>query len=417
MPAPRYTLALLMETVAASRGATLLEEYDACNATTTIRFKCKCGKEGSKKMRSLIDKGGLTCKKCAMANMVEKTKHTTIERYGVEHSSKIPEVKAKRDATMLERYGVLHTSQSPIIQQKIKESNIKKYGVSCTIHAPEIKEKVKATNLSKYGVEHSFQATEVKEKAKATLLERYGVEHASQMATHKEKVMATCMENYGVSYPMMSAEVKAKSSATSMLRYGTKSPKQNESVKKKTRDTVIAKYGVDHVMKVPEIKEKARISMLKVDKQQQRERTIATNLKKYGVPHTSQSEVVMEKIQRNSKKYKEFTMPSGAVRRVQGYEPFALTELLKAGYTEEQIKTDRADVPRISYEADGKQRVYFPDIWIPHENLIIEVKSTWTASCKTDNIGLKEAATKAAGFNYELWCYDGKGEKVSAAPR
>ncbi len=52
--APRYTLALLLETVA----ATLLEEYDACNATTTIRFKCKCGKEGSKKMRSLIDKGG-----------------------------------------------------------------------------------------------------------------------------------------------------------------------------------------------------------------------------------------------------------------------------------------------------------------------------------------------------------------------
>ena len=44
----------VMETVA----ATLLEEYDACNATTIIRFKCKCGTEGSMKMRSLIDKGG-----------------------------------------------------------------------------------------------------------------------------------------------------------------------------------------------------------------------------------------------------------------------------------------------------------------------------------------------------------------------
>lgn len=250
---------------------------------------------------------------------------------------------------MLERYGVLHASSSPIIRQKVKESNLTKYGVTCTVHAPVIIEKVKATNLSKYGVEYSFQAEEVKEKSKKTLIERYGVAHSSQMADHAEKVKATCIARYGVAHPLMSLEVKAKSVAT-----------------------CLAHYGVHYPLQSPEI---------------------------------------MEKIQRNSKKYKEFKMPSGTVRRVQGYEPFALAELITL-YSEEQIKTDRTDIPHITYESNGKSRRYFPDIYIPHENLIIEVKSTWTATCKKDCLEQKEAATVAAGYRYELWCYDGKGRRI-----
>lgn len=106
-------------------------------------------------------------------------------------------------------------------------------------------------------------------------------------------------------------------------------------------------------------------------------------------------------------------MPSGTIRKVQGYEPFALADLLTT-YTEEQIKTDRADVPTIQYETDdGKKRRYFPDIYIPHENRIIEVKSTWTYTCKTDNISQKQTACEAAGYKYETWCYDGKGVRIN----
>jgi hypothetical protein len=69
-------------------------------------------------------------------------------------------------------------------------------------------------------------------------------------------------------------------------------------------------------------------------------------------------------------------------------------------------------VPRISYEIDGKKKYYFPDIYIPHENKIIEVKSTWTYKCKTDSIQEKGDACKAQGYTYELWCFDGKGNRV-----
>ena len=96
MPAPSYTITLLKDTVASSGGATLLDSYDTCNATTTIRFKCKCGIDHEKKMRSVIDKGGLICKACSKKIMVEKTKQTNLERYGVENSCFLPEVKAKK---------------------------------------------------------------------------------------------------------------------------------------------------------------------------------------------------------------------------------------------------------------------------------------------------------------------------------
>lgn len=106
-------------------------------------------------------------------------------------------------------------------------------------------------------------------------------------------------------------------------------------------------------------------------------------------------------------------MPSGAIRRVQGYEPFALTDLLHHGYTEEQIVTGRTGIPRIQYTADSKARYHFPDIFIPHENRIIEVKSTWTYACKEDNIQLKKTASEEAGYCYEIWCYDRDGKRVN----
>ena len=140
-----------------------------------------------------------------------------------------------------------------------------------------------------------------------------------------------------------------------------------------------------------------------------REKMTNTLNKKYGVEHPNQDPNILEKAQKKS--WKQFTMPSGDVRKVQGYEPFALTDLLKT-YNEDQIKTERKEVPRVSYEVDGKRKYHFPDIFIPHENKIVEVKSTWTYKCKEDNIQLKKKASEDEGYLYEIWCYDGKGNRV-----
>ena len=135
-----------------------------------------------------------------------------------------------------------------------------------------------------------------------------------------------------------------------------------------------------------------------------------TNIERYGVEHAQQNKEIQEKTQNNAKKYKIYKMPSGTLRKVQGYEPFALNELIKS-YTEEQIKTDRKDIPHIQYINNNKNKYYFPDIYIPHEKYIIEVKSTWTMNIDREMINKKGEACKAEGYKYEIWVYTCKGVK------
>lgn len=104
--------------------------------------------------------------------ILEKSKKTLLERYGVEYSiltetakknqkenTNWEEACEKRKATCLEKYGVEFATQDAEIKEKIKQNNLKKYGVVTTLQLPEIKEKIKKTCLEKYGNEH-FGATE-----------------------------------------------------------------------------------------------------------------------------------------------------------------------------------------------------------------------------------------------------------------
>ncbi len=182
---------------------------------------------------------------------------------------------------------------------------------------------------------------------------------------------------------------------TNIIKYGDINPQKNKEVRTRTIETNLHKYGVEYPFQNEDVKQKQKNTMMK----------------RYGVEYNSQSQEIREQQQKNAKKYKEYKMPSGTIRKVQGYEPFALDTLIKT-YTEEQIKTDRKDVPRIQYEVEGKKKYYFPDIFLPHENKLIEVKSTWTYKCKSDNINQKAEACKAQGYNYEIWCYNAKGARV-----
>ena len=247
------------------------------------------------------------------------------------------------------------------------------YGATHPMHVPEFKKKQEDTMISKYGVSHNSLNPDTIQKRKDTLIEHFGVAHHFQLPENIEERRQNCIQKFGVKHHL-----------------------QRDDVLEKQRQTNREKRGVDYSLQSPEVRAKG----------------IATNLLVYGVEYPSQNAEVMERTQKNAKKYKEFKMPSGAVRKVQGYEPFALQDLFAAGYTEEQILTDRKDVPRVTYEVEGKKRYYFPDIFIPHENRIVEVKSTWTYKCKTDNIELKRTACVNGGFKYDLWCYDAKGKRV-----
>jgi hypothetical protein len=121
----------------------------------------------------------------------------------------------------------------------------------------------------------------------------------------------------------------------------------------------------------------------------------------------------MEKSSKNAYKLKDYTLPSGNIIKIQGYENYALDELLQDGILEEDIINGCKNVPEIWYEDENnKKHRHYVDIFIQSQNRCIEIKSTWTAEKKKDCIFLKKEAGKQLGYNYEIWVYNGKGEKV-----
>jgi hypothetical protein len=132
------------------------------------------------------------------------------------------------------------------------------------------------------------------------------------------------------------------------------------------------------------------------------------------VEYSSQNIEIMEKASKNAYRLKEFFFPSGRIEKVQGTEPYAINELLEKEFIDEdEILVGAKNVPTIWYnDENGKKHRHYVDIFIPYQNRCIESKSTWTAEKKKDNIFLKQNAAKELGYQYEIWIYDQKGNKV-----
>ena len=208
-----------------------------------------------------------------------------------------------------------------------------------------------------------------------TSFNNYGVENFAQSQIIKDKKIKTCLEKYGVKYSFQSEEIKDKCKLTCLEKYGFENARQSEEIKDKCKLTCLEKYGVEHPQQNPEVAERSS---------------------------------------KKSYNPKIFLFPSGNEIKCQGYEPFALKELIENNINENEIKTGAKNVPTIWYDdLNGKKHRHYVDIFIPSQNKCIEVKSTWTAEKKKDCIFLKQNAAKELGYEYEIWVYDNNGSKVN----
>lgn len=368
MPKVRVFNAALLSEVMIRDGATLIGDYEKLNSSIKIFYKCKCGTEASKQFNMLVNRCYATCRACSIEAGKERQKSTMLSKYGVTNALLSQEIKDKVRSTVLQKYGVTCVLQNSVIKAKAEEISLTKYGVKNPFQSESIKDKIKATNLEKYGCENPMQNPEIQKKLEQTSLEKYGTRRPSENATVRSKIQESHLDKTEEEREA----IRQKVIATSLQHYGVPSPNQADEVKQAKAEACMEKYGVENPM---------------------------------------QNKELQEKVQNRAKKFKNYTMPSGAVRRVQGYEPFALDILLKE-FTEEQIVTERKLVPRIAYPDGEKQRYHFPDIFIPHTNTLIEVKSTWTYKCTTDNVQKKAAAAAQQGYVYEIWVFNGKGDRV-----
>ncbi len=428
------TCTLQSESIKAKAEETLLERFGTTNILTLESVKEKIART------NLIKYGAEN--PYASKEIIEKIRKTCKGKYGTEFPTQTKLVQEKRKQTNLEKYGVEVSSQADCVKQKARETNLLIYGSEHHI-IPEIMEKAKQTNVERYGVEYTFQAESVKEKIKETMLERYGVDHSMKSELIKEKSRNTNFKKLGVPYPMMSKTVRDKYICTSLAKYGFKSPKQSEIVKRNTTHTCLEKYGFEHAFQAPCVKEKIKKTMVArygVEypsqdpsiKQKVKNTVIirygadhpfknetvrmkkdATNLLRYGTCYPTQSLLIQSKIQKSGFNYRNYKCPSGAIRKIQGFEHYALDVLFKSmGYKESEVHTDRSIVPRIEYKMNDKTHYYFPDIWIPSQNKLIEVKSKWTYELHKERNMKKQEACKSAGYNFEFWVFDSRGQQI-----
>lgn len=160
---------------------------------------------------------------------------------------------------------------------------------------------------------------------------------------------------------------------------GYSHPHKNPEVYNQMIQNNIEKYGVEHLWCDYEWKKKKM-------------------LQKYGVENYAQTGLI------NGYKWYEYELPSGRIVKYQGYEGKYIPILLRK-YGEENICFETHEIPKIKYTFNNKNKVYFPDFYIPKDNLIIEIKSNWTLRANKE---LNEAKFKAVidnGFNFKLKIY------------
>ena len=135
-------------------------------------------------------------------------------------------------------------------------------------------------------------------------------------------------------------------------------------------------------------------------------------VKKYGVENALHVPHLFEKLQRTSFKWKNYKLPSKRIIEVQGFEMFALDELFQMGYHEKHIKCGKGvSLPIINYVFQNKNKKYYPDIYIPKEKFIIEVKSNYTYKLHLDQNLAKKKACVDQGYKFKFWVYNRKGIK------
>jgi hypothetical protein len=221
---------------------------------------------------------------------------------------------------------------------------------------------------------------------KASLLETHGVENNSQREEVKLKKIETSLEHYGVSNPSKVRNIRKKAENTMMEKYGYSNPSHSAEILKKKEKIYLERYGVTNPNKCSKIKEK----------------TVNTKLEKYGVRHHFHNSTIFKKLMDSMYQQKEYKWETGEISILQGHEPIVLSELEENGYTFDIVKTDPKDMPEIFYEFEGKKKRYYPDFYIPSENLIIEVKSEYTLNKDFEMNQAKFKAVEDLGFNFKL---------------
>lgn len=162
----------------------------------------------------------------------------------------------------------------------------------------------------------------------------------------------------------------------------------------KRKETNMKLYGVDNYFKRPGFVEEMR--------------TLCQGI--YGVDHPMQVPEIFSKNIASSYRRKSYTDANGKTWKILGYENFAIDYEVKC--RTKFLAGDDENIPHIRYlKESGRYGTYFPDLYVPDNNRLVEVKSKWTYKLDPA-ILLKANACINAGYIYDLRVYGRNGEII-----
>jgi len=121
-------------------------------------------------------------------------------------------------------------------------------------------------------------------------------------------------------------------------------------------------YGVDNMFQLDSIKETSKL----------------TCLKNHGVEYCMQSPIIYKKAMSSSFHRQKYVNYKAYEWIVQGYEPQCINDLLVDYDPKDIIAGDTDLIPTCKYKFNNKICTWYPDIYLPIINTLIEVKSTFT---------------------------------------
>lgn len=215
---------------------------------------------------------------------------------------------------------------------------------------------------------------------------------------------------------------RVKIEETSIEKYGTKYPTQCDEFKDKSKKTKLEKYGNEYYSGWGKSAEKNR-NKTKEEQDIINDKRRETNLELFGVGCSFLKPDSIKNSRKSNASGKEHILPSGNVVSIRGYENLVLDKLFEEGYPEPEIlmhnKLEKYQLPIFDYVNFNEHTTkYYPDIYIPKENRIIEVKAQWwwdgygkdKYKGRLVNNQRKAEAVIAKGYKYEVWIFNSKVE-------
>ena len=168
--------------------------------------------------------------KCAMPEILNKSKETCLNKYGTEYALSNKDIRKKIISTNIDKYGFENVFQNKEIIEKSKETCKKKYGCEHYQSTDEFKTLISEASKSNY--------EKSSEKAKETCKEKYGCEHYQSTDEFRNHISTIFKNNY--------SESKIKAEQTCKEKYGCEHYQSTDEFKKtirnKQNENIINKY-------------------------------------------------------------------------------------------------------------------------------------------------------------------------------